>query len=234
VYLQLIVFQILFVMGLFFVATTMTYFLQYYVGRPLFLGHTQVASGLCVILWVVIWNYITPHIGKVWVLRIGTFMLAAGGLSSWIAYTPENPWRAFIFPLVWGPGWAAYQVMMPAIVADITDLDELETGDRREGSYASVAGFVMKLVATSVAIPIGLVLDYLVGFQAGQGADQPEAVWFRMKLYTAVVTCVFSLLALLTIVRFPLTRQRMLEVRAELDARRDAESREDARPEVVE
>jgi GPH family glycoside/pentoside/hexuronide:cation symporter len=114
-------------------------------------------------------------------------------------------------------------VLLNSVVADLTDLDELRTGKRREGSYASVIGFITKLATTGATLIIGLVFDYLIRFDASLGANQTPETWQRMRLYTMAIPCVFSVLALLVIAKFPLTKQRMQEVRALLDARAAAQ-----------
>jgi GPH family glycoside/pentoside/hexuronide:cation symporter len=146
--------------------------------------------------------------------------LTLASLTTFVAYVPGQNWRAFIFPFVWAPGWSAYMVMVPSIVADLTDLDELQTGKRREGSYASVMAFFMKLATTGVGPLIGVVLEYLVRFDTSLGSNQLPETWLRMKIWTMIVPCVFAGLAFLLLLKFPLTKQRVQEVRARLEARR--------------
>jgi len=219
-YLRLVVLQIIFLMGLIFIATNNYYLQTYYMNDKFLAGNTALLNGILVCVWVAVWNRLTPRMGKVWVLRLGTSLMAVAALTTYWGFTPGHPWRALLlFPLAWAPGWAAYMVMSPAIVADLTDLDELRTGKRREGSYASVGGFITKLAFTVVALPTGLILDYVVKFDRDLGLNQTPDTWERLKLCNMLIPCAFTALALLAIAKFPLTKQRMLEVRAELNAR---------------
>ena len=219
-YLRLVCFQILFTLGLFFLATTIVYLITIYMNDPALFGHQCVANAIMVLVWIFLWNKITPYIGKVWALRIGVLFCIAAAAITYVAYVPGCRWRAFLVSLLWGPGWAAYTVMAPAIIADLTDLDELKTGKRREGSYASVAGFIAKLALTGVGVLVGLVLDYVVKFDASLGACQTPETWQRMRIWTVFIPLVFFGLAMLFLARFPLTRQRMHEIHALLDVRR--------------
>jgi GPH family glycoside/pentoside/hexuronide:cation symporter len=219
-YVRIILFQIFFNLGLLFLATTIVYLITFYVNDPALFGHTTMCTGLVVLAGLVLWNKLTPHFGKIWVLRVGVLFCMAAAASTYVAYIPGQRWSAFIVSILWGPGWAAYTVMVPAIIADLTDLDELKTGKRREGSYASVYGFVTKLAVTGAAVLVGLVLDFGVGFVPALGVDQAPSTWLRMRLYTVFVPTLLLGLAILSLGRFPLTKKRMLDIRAQLDARK--------------
>lgn len=219
-YLRLVCFQILFTFGFFFLATTIVYRITFHMNDPVLFGHQCVANAISVLVSIFLWNKITPHIGKVWALRIGVLFCVAAAAITYVAYVPGCRWRAFLVSLLWGPGWAAYTVMVPAIIADLTDLDELKTGKRREGSYASVAGFIAKLALTGVGVLVGVVLDYVVQFDPSLGVSQTPETWQRMRVWTVIIPLIFFGLALLLLARFSLTKQRMHEVHALLDARR--------------
>lgn len=221
-YVRIILFQVLFLMGLYFIATTIIYLMMVYMQESALPGLTNICTGINVMIWIVIWNYLSPILGKVWSLRIGTLCLIAAGVGAYFVYAPGHFWRPFLFSFIWAPGWSAYTVMVPSIVGDLTDIDELQTGHRREGSYASVMGFMTKLALTGVTIPIGLVVDFLVKFDPALGPDQLPGTWERMKFYTAAVPCLLSVLAFLVLLKFPLTKARMNEVHQALAQRRSA------------
>jgi GPH family glycoside/pentoside/hexuronide:cation symporter len=102
---------------------------------------------------------------------------------------------------------------------DVVDLDELKTGERREGSFASIFSWVLKLSFCVGFLVSGPLLE-LTGFDAALEGAQPEAVLRNLRLgYIAIP--VVSLVAALALLKFfPITRERAAEIREQLEARR--------------
>jgi GPH family glycoside/pentoside/hexuronide:cation symporter len=103
---------------------------------------------------------------------------------------------------------------------DIVDYDELESHQRREGAYSSLFSWVLK-VGMSVSMWIlGPLLDRISGFDAKLGGNQtPEALFSMRALFTGIPVAAL-IVALVLVQLFPLTRERMHQIRAELEARR--------------
>jgi GPH family glycoside/pentoside/hexuronide:cation symporter len=58
------------------------------------------------------------------------------------------------------------------------------------------------------------------GFDATLGGNQTPHAIFTMRLLFAVIPVVGSVMALIFLIRFPLTPSRMEEIRVQLEARR--------------
>jgi glycoside/pentoside/hexuronide:cation symporter, GPH family len=126
------------------------------------------------------------------------------------------------FIVIAGIGVGGY-VLPLAIVADVFDEDELESGKRREGAFFGVWTLAMKLAgAVGIALS-GLLLPWL-GYVPGAAAQTPDAIW-AMKLAWGPLPAVFFVLTVLVVRRFPLTQQRVHEIQAELAARRPGVTR---------
>ena len=50
-----------------------------------------------------------------------------------------------------GVGYAGLWLMLPSMQIDVVDMDELKTGERREGSFASIFSCILKLVFAVVS-----------------------------------------------------------------------------------
>jgi GPH family glycoside/pentoside/hexuronide:cation symporter len=103
--------------------------------------------------------------------------------------------------------------------ADVADYDELITGKRREGSFSAVFSWTFKASSALTGGLSGLLLVW-TGFDAKLGAEQAEHVLQNLKLFYIWIPIGFLVLCLFAISRYPLTRKRMAEIRAELEARR--------------
>ena len=116
-----------------------------------------------------------------------------------------------------GVGVGAAHVLPWSIIPDAVEWDELATGQRHEGMFYSLVTLMQK-VASSIAIPLALLMLELTGY-VPNAPVQPLAtvrgIQVLMGPVPAVLLCAGILFALL----YPLSRERHAQVRAELAAR---------------
>jgi GPH family glycoside/pentoside/hexuronide:cation symporter len=105
------------------------------------------------------------------------------------------------------------------MIADVVDLDELQTRERREGMYGAVFWWVIKLGMAAALAGGGFLLN-ATGFDVALAGNQSAQAIFLMRLFDSAVPFVASGLAIWAIARFPITEQRAHQVRLELEARR--------------
>ncbi len=105
------------------------------------------------------------------------------------------------------------------MMADVTDIDELNHGVRREGMFGAVMSFLMKLTGTVQPVLAGAML-VLSGFDITLGADQSPETIYNMRLMFSLVPAGLLLLALCALWKYPLTREYMSEVKAKLEIQR--------------
>jgi GPH family glycoside/pentoside/hexuronide:cation symporter len=110
-------------------------------------------------------------------------------------------------------------LIVPAMQADVTDYDELKTGVRREGSFSAVFSWALKVAGTVAGGLNGFIL-VVTGFDIKFGAEQPEHVLHNLRNCYIWVPIVFLTLQLVLISLYRLSRERMTEIRTELEARR--------------
>ena len=106
-----------------------------------------------------------------------------------------------------------------SMVADICDYDELDTHHRRGGMLGALYTWVQKF-GWSLGFLVSGFLLVATGFDQAFGGEQPEGVITRMRLLFAGVPCLAVLAALYFLHRYPLTEERVHEIRLELEARR--------------
>ena len=111
--------------------------------------------------------------------------------------------------------------LMPSMVADVVDLDELKTHQRREGMFGSIFWWVVKLGMSAALAGGGLLLE-ATGFDVELEGGQTERAIFLMRLLDIVVPIVASAIAIWAVAAFPITEARAREVREELERRRGA------------
>lgn len=192
----------------------------------------MLAWGLGLILLPII-KWACDKFQKHRVLMFAIIWMAIGTGMKWWLMNPEHPEYQFILPFFFSVGIATVYNVLPSMMADVTDLDELKYGVRREGMFGAVMGFLMKLIGSITPIAAGVVL-VLSGFNAELEYRQEESTILNMRLMYSFVPAVMLLLALVAIWKYPLTRERVAEIKDVLKRRHDAEDAEAAALEAAE
>jgi GPH family glycoside/pentoside/hexuronide:cation symporter len=142
-----------------------------------------------------------------------------GHSLNYVCLTPEHPWLQLIPALFYSAISGSIWMIVPAMRMDVADYDELKSGRRREGSLASIFSWAVKMSVTLSTGLGGLVLAR-TGFDAALKGEQPPEVLQRMFWVYLLLPTLFWAGSLICLWKFPLTRARMGEIRAELEARR--------------
>jgi GPH family glycoside/pentoside/hexuronide:cation symporter len=139
--------------------------------------------------------------------------------SAWWLYTPANPWLSVVCGGFNGLAATGLWVILPSMCADVVDFDEIQSGKRREGAYSSTFSWMLKL-GWSVSFFAGGPLLELTGFDAKlEGAQSASSILWMRGLFTGIPVLALLIAAVL-VHFFPLSQARMVQIRAELEARR--------------
>jgi glycoside/pentoside/hexuronide:cation symporter, GPH family len=179
-----------------------------------FLGLVTTAYGLAGFLSVPLINWLGVKWGKQKTLMAGVSLVMVAFMFSWFYITPKMPYLQIIFGIIASPGMACVWVFTYAMTADICDLDELNTGLRREGLYGAVYAWLMKTGAAGSIFLSGLLLD-LCGFNR-EVLQQTAATTLKIRAVYAFGPLALMATALYLIYKFPLTKKRVEEIQASL------------------
>jgi GPH family glycoside/pentoside/hexuronide:cation symporter len=174
---------------------------------------------VCGLLGILTANRLSRLIGKhktlICTLCIG---LVAFG-SSWWLYTPDYPQLSMLCSGLNGFSATGLWVVLPAMSADVIDFDELQSGKRREGAYSATFSWVMK-AGMMFSMLIGGPLLEFTGFDAKLGGAQSAETVLWIRILFAGIPVTALLIALFLIQFYPLSTERMREIRAQLERRR--------------
>jgi GPH family glycoside/pentoside/hexuronide:cation symporter len=159
--------------------------------------------------------------GKHQVLKMALWLYMVGSFLKWVCINPRYPWLQLVLPFFFSIGISSVFVVMSSMQADIVDLDEYQHGGRREGMFGAVGAWVMKL-GGALALALSGWIVVVTGFDVTHAAAQPEGVFFKMRILFSLAPILGSVLALICLKNYPLTRERSEEIRAELEIRRVA------------
>ena len=169
---------------------------------------------------IVVVTWISAKIGKRKTFIIATSITMVGSILKWFCYDPMAPWKVLIPAPLIAVGMGALFTLMGSMIADVCDLDELETGERREGMFGSIYWWMVKL---GMALAFGLsgFLLNATGFVVDFGGAQTSSTFFWMRLVDVGIPAIAALIAIFSVASYKITEERSYEIRSELDKRRD-------------
>jgi GPH family glycoside/pentoside/hexuronide:cation symporter len=179
-------------------------------------GTLAAISTFCVIFIV---TKFSTHFDK----RKGFFFAigisVVGYVLKWFCYTPDYPLLMLLPVPFIAFGLGGLFTLMGSMIADVCDMDELNTYERREGMFGSIYWWVVKL-GMAAALAAGGFLLNATGFDVALGGAQSAETIYLMRIFDAFIPALCSAIAILMVYWYPITEQKAGEVRDALDARR--------------
>ncbi|NNL55695.1 MAG: MFS transporter, partial [Woeseia sp.] len=179
-------------------------------------GTVRIASGFMIIPFVI---WLGTKIGKRRTFFLTTGISIFGYLIKWVCYNPEHPWLILLPAPLISFGFASLFTLMPSMVADVVDADELESHQRREGMYGSIFWWVVKL-GQAVALAVGGFLLTATGFDVALEGNQSEQTITLIRIFDIFIPAVASAVAIWMVASYSITEEKAHEVRMALEARR--------------
>lgn len=115
-----------------------------------------------------------------------------------------------------GLGYSAANAIPWAIVADVIEEDEWNTGKRREGVYAGYLVFFRKLAAGLAVFVVTSTLGRLGFNEAVKSAESITA----LRIFIGIVPAILLVCSMWAANKYPLTREKHAELVRKLEARR--------------
>lgn len=173
----------------------------------------MIAIGLAITSYATTWWTFSP--GPIWIPLEEPIQF----LGFTIEKMPGKPWLMLLNTVFIGAGYAGLWLMLPSMQVDVVDYDELNTGERREGSFASVYSWVLKLSFMVGFLISGPLLE-ITGFDANLGSEQSEQVYTNMRIGFLVIPLTALVIAFWLLKKFPITAEKAAEIRQKLEERR--------------
>jgi GPH family glycoside/pentoside/hexuronide:cation symporter len=211
--------------GFILIAAFQSYVIIYYIfggdasAGADWVGHSGLLGAVSALGIIGIVTWLATKIGKRRAFFVSTGISMLGYALKWICYTPENPWLLLIPAPLMAFGLAGLFTLMGSMIADVIDMDELETNERREGMYGSIFWWVVKL-GQAVAIAGGGFLLNATGFDVSLDGAQTVQTITMMRFFDAFIPFVASGLAIWAVASYTITEEKAHEVRMQLEQRR--------------
>jgi GPH family glycoside/pentoside/hexuronide:cation symporter len=211
--------------GFMLISSFQSYVIIYYVfGGDTELGGEYVGwsgsvGAVSTFLVIILVTWLSTRIGKRRSFYVAIGISMVGYALKWVCYNPEHPWLLLLPAPLMAFGLGALFTLMGSMIADVCDLDELETGERREGMFGSIYWWVVKL-GMALALAGGGFLLNATGFDVELNGNQTERAVFLMRLFDVLIPLVSSGVAIWAVYSFPITEEKAHEIRMQLEQRR--------------
>jgi GPH family glycoside/pentoside/hexuronide:cation symporter len=170
------------------------------------------------VLFLPFWVWASGRLGKKTAYIAGTAFVVC--VLAVIAAVPvPGPWVVYSLLFLAGIGISSSHVLPSAIIPDCIELDELESGTRREGMYYGFSTFLQKLASAGAIALVGVMLS-VGGYVAG-AVQSPRSV-LTIRLLVGGFSGLIFLGGIVAMLFYPITRERYQDIQRQLAERRAA------------
>ncbi len=199
-------------------AANLVYFANYYLQVPEQANYFVLVAEGAAILFIPLWVWVARRLDKK-----RAFIL---GVVSWIVILlflsfirSDQVALAYVLAAISGSGIATAYGIPWSMVPDVVEHDQLQTGQRREGSYYAFASFFQKL-GTGIAVwAMGQILyraGYVTPTQAVPVPQQPTQAIQAIRWFMGPVPAVLLILSIVFAWFYPITREMHASMREQL------------------
>ena len=179
--------------------------------------HGSVGALFTSFLVIPIINWMAKTLGKKKAFIIAQSISIIGYILFWFLFVPGKPYL-FIYALPFHSfGIGSLFTIMMSMTADICDLDELNTGKRREGVLGAVYWWMVKFGFGIAALLSGSIL-WFVGFDAEAVS---ESAVTGMRIFYSVLPIAGVIGAILIMKDYDLTEEKSQEISKKLAIMRE-------------
>ncbi|WP_225318077.1 MFS transporter [Flavobacterium luteum] len=141
-----------------------------------------------------------------------------GYILLFLLFVPGKPYL-FLFALpFFSFGIGSLFTLMMSMTSDVIDIDELNTGKRREGSLGAIYWWMVKFGTAVAGLLSGIILS-LVSFQSN-AATQTDETMFWLRIFFVGIPILGTLTAIWAMKDYDIDEAKALEVRDLIDKRK--------------
>ena len=192
--------------------SSVPYFIRYYLGAPDRMSLILALLMITVGLFVYFWKWVSDRTSKSKAYAFGLLVMGGAALSTFLIQEDQLMFMNIAVILL-GFGLSSHWVAPYAMLPDVIEHDEAETGERREGMYYGVYGLIDKIMRTLGVFLVGMGL-YFFGYVPN--AAQSAGSLLGIRLIFGPIPALLLIFVFPLLLRYPVTRQSHAELRKEL------------------
>ncbi|MEC4894806.1 MAG: MFS transporter [Oscillatoria sp. PMC 1051.18] len=168
-----------------------------------------------------VWKQVSEKVGKkaVYFLGTGLWIIAQAGL---FLLQPGQTGLMYFLAIVAGFGVSVAYLIPWSMVPDVIELDELRTGQRREGIFYGFMVLLQKLGLAIALFVVGVALEWAGFVESVSGQPlptQPESALLAIRLAIGPLPTLALIAGLVFTYLYPITREFHTQIRLQLQQR---------------
>ncbi len=162
--------------------------------------------------------WMSKKMGKKNAFMLSQGISIIGYVLFWFLFVPGKPYMYMFALPFFSFGIGSLFTLMMSMTADVCDLDELNTGKRREGIFGAIYWWMVKLGFAIAGLLSGIIMSY-VGFTPDAEA-QPEGAVTGLRLFFSAVPIIGTLIAMWLMSDYDVSEERAREIRAAIEQKK--------------
>ncbi|MEM9137814.1 MAG: MFS transporter, partial [Cyanobacteria bacterium P01_F01_bin.42] len=202
--------------------------MQYYVVDYLRLDNQSFTLMILVIqgtalTMMLFWSKVAQRLGKRVVYCSGLPLTIAAQIGLALLQ-PQSLLPLYTLGVLAGVGLSTAYLIPWSMLPDVIDLDELKTGQRREGIFCGIVVQMQKFSTALTIFLVGLLLEWS-GYVPNGGAEalqQPESAILAIRWLVGPIPALILVLGIAIATTYPITRDRHRDIVRRLQQRQSA------------
>ncbi|MEO1011032.1 MAG: MFS transporter [Bacteroidota bacterium] len=146
-----------------------------------------------------------------------------GYVMMYFLFIPGKPWLYIIALPFFSFGIGSLFTIMMSMTADVIDIDELNSGKRREGIFGAIYWWMVK-VGFAIAGALSGIIIGIVGFNPDLATTEQQGAVDGLHVFFCFFPMVGTLFAMWIMKGYDVSETRANEIRDELDKRKKAKA----------
>ena len=156
--------------------------------------------------------------GKKKAFLISQSISVLGYVMLWFLFIPGKPYLFLIALPFFSFGIGGLFTIMMSMTADVIDLDELNSGQRREGIFGAIYWWMVKF-GFAIAGGLSGAIFSVIGFDTALEV-QPESAIIGLRLFFSGLPILGTVIAMLIMRNYDISEERANEIKAQLIIKR--------------
>ncbi|WP_423222521.1 MFS transporter [Candidatus Amarolinea aalborgensis] len=208
------------------VSTIVIYYMTYWLRQPGLVPVVILAVQGSALIWLFIWTAVSRRTGKKGVYYRGMIFWIVVAFALFAVQPGWPSWVIIALAALAGVGVATAYLVPWAMLPDVIELDELETGKRREGAFYGFFVLLQKLGLALGLFLVSQVLNWTGYITPPEGITapivQPDSALLAIRLMIGPLPALILAAGIFLVYKFPITKENHEQALRELARRRAA------------
>ncbi|NCO74305.1 MAG: MFS transporter [Cyanobacteria bacterium] len=204
-------------------ASILLYFVVNWMGLPdAQFPRVAIAVQGTALIMLFVWQKISNKLDKKIVYFLGSTIWIIAQIGLFLVQ-PGQTFLLYALAMLAGCGVSVAYLIPWSMIPDVIDLDELNTGERREGLFYGFMVLLQKFGLAFGLFLVGIALEasgFIKPIEGEAIPIQPESALWAIRLVVAPLPAVILLAGIILAYFYPITREYYAEIRLKLDERK--------------